>query len=696
MDAEMNLKSIGLENFRVFSEKMWFDFKPITILTGTNNSGKSSLVKGINLLGAFLEKRTTENPDILDIPKLMDSLGDFAKLPNNKTKHDIISFYLPFHLRGVINKMQLKLEFKQVEGKVTKGKLIGLSILLSENEEVIFSCIETKELSFNIKINYFFFLEQYKSESEMQNQMDEIIGQYVNERDGLIDSPELQDELFLKYFFPEENVHFREYYFKRDKFFKQEADKTDIQKQFFDWHEEKRYSSKESLFVFSNEHIRYDGKEKSGVDYFGISPKEYLGIEKEFLEKYEFNVSFHDANELKDVFEILVSSDNKLEPKKWKQFQQKGIEKRCADISDPIINYFDWEKFENFISKDGLKHIIVKGENGFIGGCKNKRIVAFQNELDQGYFGITEFELDNYQNNKIVEYIKDGGNLRIPRKENIGANEDATNEKSLSMSEFFFKYFVYNNIQCCLHEVLHQPLKNFNFISTFKSPVQRIYNKESHQFNGIIEKIMLARDNDNYKVHFDFIDKYLQLFFGVGTTLEIEAQAEGLGNRVYLITDSEKVLLADMGYGVSQILPLILQIALTGIDVKKATEDVFPKIYTEEPETNLHPALQSKLADMFVEANELFKIQFLIETHSEYLIRKFQYLTASNKSQLKPEGTALYYFYHPDRVPSGEPQVKKINILEDGSLSDDFGRGFFDEADNIAMDIFLMNQSQKN
>jgi predicted ATPase len=114
----------------------------------------------------------------------------------------------------------------------------------------------------------------------------------------------------------------------------------------------------------------------------------------------------------------------------------------------------------------------------------------------------------------------------------------------------------------------------------------------------------------------------------------------------------------------------------------------------EEPESNLHPALQSKLADMFIDAARTFNTQFIIETHSEYLIRKLQYFTA--KGEIKTEDTAIYYFYPPDDVPPGEEQVKRIDIQEDGSLTDDFGTGFFDEADKIAMSIWNMNKSQKN
>ena len=50
---ETHLKGIGVENFRVFKDEQYFDFAPITLLTGTNSSGKSSLINLIKLLSGL-------------------------------------------------------------------------------------------------------------------------------------------------------------------------------------------------------------------------------------------------------------------------------------------------------------------------------------------------------------------------------------------------------------------------------------------------------------------------------------------------------------------------------------------------------------------------------------------------------------------------------------------------------------------
>jgi hypothetical protein len=50
---------------------------------------------------------------------------------------------------------------------------------------------------------------------------------------------------------------------------------------------------------------------------------------------------------------------------------------------------------------------------------------------------------------------------------------------------------------------------------------------------------------------------------------------------------------------------------------------------------------------------------------------------------MKKEDIVIYYFNAPNNIPAGEPQVKKIEILEDGRLSQPFGSGFYDETARI-------------
>ena len=107
-------------------------------------------------------------------------------------------------------------------------------------------------------------------------------------------------------------------------------------------------------------------------------------------------------------------------------------------------------------------------------------------------------------------------------------------------------------------------------------------------------------------------------------------------------------------------------------------------IAIEEPEIHLHPRFQSLLADMFAYAMKNYNINFIIETHSEYLIRKMQLLVANG--DVKSDDISLLYVNDPDenKRPDGEPQIKDIGICSDGYLNESFGPGFFDEASSLS------------
>jgi len=56
----------------------------------------------------------------------------------------------------------------------------------------------------------------------------------------------------------------------------------------------------------------------------------------------------------------------------------------------------------------------------------------------------------------------------------------------------------------------------------------------------------------------------------------------------------------------------------------------------------------------------------------------------------------MYYFYAPDQVPDDQPQIKNINFEKSGILDESFGKGFFDEADNLSISLFTITNAQKN
>lgn len=98
----------------------------------------------------------------------------------------------------------------------------------------------------------------------------------------------------------------------------------------------------------------------------------------------------------------------------------------------------------------------------------------------------------------------------------------------------------------------------------------------------------------------------------------VERLAEGspvFEVRVRKSARASEVLITDVGFGVSQILPVLV---LCFYVPEGST------VILEQPEIHLHPAIQSGLADVLIDAWKKRKVQILLESHSEHLLRRLQ------------------------------------------------------------------------
>ena len=192
-----------------------------------------------------------------------------------------------------------------------------------------------------------------------------------------------------------------------------------------------------------------------------------------------------------------------------------------------------------------------------------------------------------------------------------------------------------------------------------------------------------------------FIIRWMQEF-GIGKDYLITS----VGGEAHIVKiqdkDDEWVNLSDKGMGSIQLMVLLFRLAITLPKHSISNEETRRKamnssssriIIIEEPEQNLHPMLQSKLADFLFILNQEYGYRFIIETHSEYLIRKTQVIVKNNFNDvdrpLKENPFKVYYF----NSSSSEEPYYEIVYQNDGNFSNDFGRGFFDEASNLAFEI---------
>lgn len=94
-----------------------------------------------------------------------------------------------------------------------------------------------------------------------------------------------------------------------------------------------------------------------------------------------------------------------------------------------------------------------------------------------------------------------------------------------------------------------------------------------------------------------------------------------------------QVLITDVGFGVSQLLPVLV---LCYSAPEGAT------LVLEQPEIHLHPSVQAGLADVFIDAIRTRGVQIVLESHSEYLVKRLQRRIAEADG-ITNEDVALYF-----------------------------------------------------
>lgn len=563
------IKKLGIENFRIFKELTEFELAPITVLTGTNNSGKSSFLKMMNLLQQSVKDIGSLN--VLNFENGNHNLGSFENTISwNSDKEDItLEFDFPldyfdedFKLELVYRKMGEVGFIKSYKVFNARRVLLSLDDIKFESDSNYKSFINTE----SVYDYYFAFDLEYIKKTIFEQKIKNV----TNSSD-LTDKPE--DFLFYTYIF----------------------------------------------------------------------------------------------NDEKDKINLNESIKNKLEDLKDLRDDLLLIERSISIIKTPVDNY-------------PIKRLDI-----------DLFTESFNGTDDPLYFWKENFELGKHLSDLFKHDLlkNEGDNNLFDDFVSIDINPENLN---------LFKKHVVNNIQNTLDKLKYS-IKNVDFISA----------QRGHS-DGEIEAVAKSFFSLQSDINDRFLVKSLELLNIKGEL--IVDKVLGRYTAISLLENDEKTNIADLGYGYSQVIPILLKIILSDHlhETNKASiidnvinespsfidynDSLRPILIIEEPEANLHPNLQSKLADVFVLAYKTFGTHFILETHSEYFIRKLQYLTA--KKEIKQDDAVIYYFNADEFVNKNEPKVKEIKINEFGGLSDSFGPGFYDEATNLKFELVKLNSAQNN
>jgi AAA15 family ATPase/GTPase len=153
----------------------------------------------------------------------------------------------------------------------------------------------------------------------------------------------------------------------------------------------------------------------------------------------------------------------------------------------------------------------------------------------------------------------------------------------------------------------------------------------------------------------------LKLTSRVSASIETETQIKLSVGRTISSDATDTVNIADVGFGVSQVLPVLVALLVAAPG---------QLVYIEQPELHLHPRAQVALAQVLVDAANR-GVRVVIETHSDLVLLGIQTLVAENV--LKPEDVIFHWFR---RDEEGVSRISSTELDELGGYVEDFPEDF--------------------
>lgn len=625
----MNTK-LTIKNFRVFDKNgVTIDIKPLTILTGCNSSGKSSVVKGLSLLSQFVQNiidaKNDGRPIRLGDYKLDFSvapnnlLGNFEQVVNKEVKDKTISFAYQAHSQILHEDVEVELTFGLLEQDFMRDGYLQRITIKTVSSEVLYSSDNE-----GTHINYILLkkgLEQWLKKQYEKKDIDEafVMAQGIIEH-NLISHMPLLDKL-------------------------SKLEKTDV-RQFLLGRLQKYVNNRLSKTC------HYSIKENDGIRRKLESDAKEYGVENPAL--------LSD----KELFDIYIKS----RAEEWK-----------LKLTS-VIEHFEQSNYVVF--------------SDYLRGLEKEQMSSFYTEKDLSSISLSSSDLDLLFVLSDNNYLEEVSTLEYVCTEEDEIRYWQKGNGNYAVSLEFVPFRLINDYaSSILIDILtDNSMEAISYISSDLVTIKRLYSFDAKDdFTSLLKQYLGIRNNDSsmrwgnsivccdnpFEMRMgEFANKWLRKF-GIGYRLLVKPVEEGLGAQVRIYgsrEDSVGRLLADFGYGITQIVALLLS-----IEINKGKT-----IAVEEPEIHLHPNYQSMLADMFYDAYKLFGTNVIIETHSEYLVRRIQVLVAKlYMTEFYDNPYKVFYFTGSQYNPCYD-----MGFQKNGKFIKEFGPGFFNVADDAAMELF--------
>ncbi|MDR4950816.1 AAA family ATPase [Chryseobacterium sp. ES2] len=537
------IENLSLTNYKAF-EKENLDIKPITILLGTNSSGKSSIIQFLLMLKQTINN-VNDYESALKLNGKFVNLGEVENIFRNKNTNKNLRFSLQFNIS---QKNHFFTEFNFLKRSM-ENDIIDLHYRLTQLDERFNSITNQR---------HFFSTKNFKD----------------------IDT----SNIFLVI---KDVKRLKKKYLKED---------LDI---FF-----KNYKLSNKTF---SKNIRFQKEE----------------IKELLISK--------NINEIEDSYFFIDQVSNKISGEINIEYEIRRNKKN--DLLEVVE--LCWKNSSQILLKFSIKY--NKGHKKYI----------LESDLIESKI------LEKYR----VEF---GKSIKFEKLSIIPSADTPINQ--LFRRKLYNKnYFCNNtfNIFSLLNRILSSnfSIDKINYISPLRAFPKRYYFLDESNISNSLDSIDGDSITETLKKHSSLISKVNLWFEKFGLSVGVEDVKEVI-HRLKINQNGLSLDITDVGFGISQVLPIIVQGFLSKPD---------SLTIIEQPEIHLHPMMQSELADLFIDivADKSQSKKLLIETHSESLLKRLRRRIAEGKIN---NNDVAIYFIQGSKKKTTSARIQKLEVSSRGSF----------------------------
>lgn len=395
---------------------------------------------------------------------------------------------------------------------------------------------------------------------------------------------------------------------------------------------------------------------------------------------------------LGDFKDIILNHDTKLKSRLSFEFQSADQKRRKTKISTEWSEHSDTKlpQLTSLEANSDYYSLSIKKED------KKKYTLTFKyifendpmKDFNTGQFfqklmlnletTFKEFSKQNHNNDdeKLKNLLKEYSEPREQIKLNVNDLSELVNtiqtQGNFSLDQAFSG----------IKKIFTEMDSKLNFISSFRLHPERTYYEKSNKdlkvgrFGENYEDQLISWETNNSPEY----KRLVEIMKNLGLPNSITAKRIPGGRYEILVKSNRKAKLSslsDVGFGISQFLPIIIA------DLQLGKQS---NLLIAQPEIHLHPKVQAQFGNYLVEQFKNDQKSYLVETHSEYLINRLRLLITTG--ELKEEDVNAYFLVN--RGTHVEKHI--IKFLKNGKI-EGAPQEFFD---TYMIDVFdiAMNSSK--